>query len=100
MLRCYTSSASLFSCREDIRIIEPFSFYPSEIFLSIVPLGKFPILHIKKMLTKYVECLKTIQMIQFIIWIARVHGCDYVHSPLESEDIVIVLSFQMFLCFF
>ena len=37
----------LISCREDVRIIEPFSFYPSEIFLSIVPLGKFPILHIK-----------------------------------------------------
>ena len=36
----------LISCREDVRIIEPFSFYPSEIFLSIVPLGKFPILHI------------------------------------------------------
>ena len=28
-------------------IIGPFSFYPSEIFLSIVPLGKFPTLHIK-----------------------------------------------------
>ena len=37
----------LWLCRENVRIIEPISFYPSEIFLSIVPLGKFPILHIK-----------------------------------------------------
>ena len=90
MLRSSPSSDYMLGCREDVRIIEPFSFYPSEIFLSIVPLGKFPILHIKNLLTKYVECLKTIQMIQFIIWIAHVHGCDYVHSPLESENSVIV----------
>ena len=37
----------LWLCRDNVRIIEPISFYPSEIFLSIVPLGKLPILHIK-----------------------------------------------------
>jgi hypothetical protein len=27
----------MFGCREDVKIIEPFSFYPSEIFFSVVP---------------------------------------------------------------
>ena len=84
----------LWLCRENVRIIEPISFYPSEIFLSIVPLGN------RKLLTKYVECLKIIQMIPSMIWITHVHGRDYAHSPLESEDKVIIWSFQMFLCFF
>jgi len=39
MLRSSPSSDYMLGCREDVRIIEPFSFYPSEIFLSIVPLG-------------------------------------------------------------
>jgi hypothetical protein len=38
-LKGYPSSSSLISCLEDVRITEPFTFYPSEISLSVEPLG-------------------------------------------------------------
>jgi hypothetical protein len=37
-LKGYPSSASLISCLEDVRVTEPFTFYP-EISLSVEPLG-------------------------------------------------------------
>ena len=89
----------MISCLEDVRITEPFTFYPSQISLSVEPLGNVLNASDKIFSDEVIKVVESNLDYSIHNKINHVHGHGSVRSLLWSEDIVIVRSFQMFLDF-